>query len=278
VNICRTVEELRALRSTSHEPVGLVPTMGALHAGHESLIERCVRECAASIVSVYVNPWQFGPSEDFASYPRALQDDAALLERLGVDVLFAPTESAMNAADAQVWVEPGPLAVHLEGERRPGHFRGVATVVAKLFNLVQPQRAYFGRKDAQQLAVLERMVEDLAIPVEVVPCDTVREHDGLALSSRNRYLKPEDRQNAPKLAAALRSIAQSAIRGDEFAASMRAAEAQLRPLRRDYLAVVDPREFAPLESFRPHMELLAVGAAFCGTTRLIDNVAIPAAK
>jgi pantoate--beta-alanine ligase len=273
VKICKTIRELRTARAALASPVGLVPTMGALHAGHESLIARARADCRSSVVSVYVNPSQFAPGEDFTKYPRSFDGDAATLERLAVDVCFAPADDEMYPESQTVWVEPGPLASALEGERRPGHFRGVATVVLKLLNLVAPERAYFGRKDAQQLAVVEAMVRDLSVPVAIVACPTVREPDGLALSSRNRYLSAADRADAVRLHRALKSIARAgADGGTDVDAALREAAALLEPLRSDYLAVVDPREFLPLASFANNARLLAVGAALCGETRLIDNV------
>jgi len=256
-------------------PLGFVPTMGALHAGHSALIERARAECEAVAVSVFVNPLQFGPNEDFQSYPRSVDDDRELLESLDVALLFAPSVSEMYPQKLDVFVEPTMLARHLEGERRPGHFRGVATVVLKLLNLVAPQRAYFGEKDAQQLAVLRRMVDDLAVPVEVIACETVREPDGLALSSRNVYLGAAERRAAPNLHRALEKTREMLEAGEsEVSAVLEPARATLAPLREDYLAVVRPDEFRPLASVAPAATLIAVGAAFAGKTRLIDNVRV----
>jgi pantoate--beta-alanine ligase len=275
MEVAVTVRELGSVRARLNAPVGLVPTMGALHAGHASLIERARRECACVVVSTFVNPLQFGPSEDFNAYPRSLEEDRVLLESLNVDVMFAPSIAVMYPQKLDVFVEPTLLAQHLEGERRPGHFRGVATVVLKLFNLVAPHRAYFGEKDAQQLAVIQRMVADLNLPVEIVSCETVREPDGLALSSRNAYLTAAERRSAPHLHAALRLIADGlgAGRGD-VAALVAAARAALAPLREDYLAVVRPEEFRPLPDAPPATDLLVVGAAFAGRVRLIDNLKV----
>ena len=275
MEVAVTVRELGSVRARLNAPVGLVPTMGALHAGHASLIERARRECACVVVSTFVNPLQFGPSEDFNAYPRSLEEDRVLLESLNVDVMFAPSIAVMYPQKLDVFVEPTLLAQHLEGERRPGHFRGVATVVLKLFNLVAPHRAYFGEKDAQQLAVIQRMVADLNLPVEIVSCETVREPDGLALSSRNAYLTAAERRSAPHLHAALRLIADGlgAGRGD-VAALVAAARAALAPLREDYLAVVRPEEFRRLPDAPPATDLLVVGAAFAGRVRLIDNLKV----
>jgi pantoate--beta-alanine ligase len=273
VIICRTVAELRALRASLVSPLGLVPTMGALHAGHESLVERARAECASVVASIFVNPLQFGPKEDFADYPRTFDADCALLERHGVDVLFAPADSEMYPQGSQVTVDPGALALHLEGERRPDHFRGVATVVLKLFNIASPDRAYFGRKDAQQLAVVRRMTADLDLPVEVVACATVRASDGIALSSRNKYLNDAERRDAAGLSRALRMVVEAVEReGAELGAALRAGDAQLGSLRKDYLAVVDAAQFVPLETLPPNANLLVVGAAYCGAVRLIDNM------
>ena len=249
--------------------------MGALHAGHESLVSRARTECATVVVSVYVNPLQFGPSEDFAAYPRALEADAVALEKHRVDVLFAPSDEEIYPHGSLCTVEPGAIAQHLEGERRPGHFRGVATVVLKMFNLVRPDRAYFGQKDAQQLAVVRRMVADFDLPLDVVACPTVREADGLALSSRNRYLNERERHDAVGLSRALR-FAVDALRGGatNIGAVLRAAAAELGALEMDYLAVVDPQDFVPLDALSPQSDLLAVGAALCGATRLIDNMEV----
>ena len=249
--------------------------MGALHAGHASLIARARAECASVVASLYVNPLQFGPSEDLARYPRPFDADAAMLERLGTDVLFAPSDDVMYPPGAQTTVDPGLIAAHLEGERRPGHFRGVATVVLKLFNLVAPQRAYFGQKDAQQLAVVRQMTADFDLPVQIVGCPIVREDDGLALSSRNAYLSSQERRDAVKLSIALQSIAQALVDGQSDIPRLIAdATALLAPLRSDYIAVVDPRSFEPLVTAPALSDLLVAGAAYCGATRLIDNVGV----
>lgn len=273
MRICRTAAELRASRRALEGPVAFVPTMGALHAGHESLVARARADAASVVVSIFVNPLQFGPGEDLASYPRTFDDDAALLERLGCDALFAPSADEMYPAGPQTRVLPGAVAAHLEGESRPGHFSGVATVVLKLFSLVVPDRAYFGEKDAQQLAVVRQMVRDLDLPVEVVACAIVREKDGLALSSRNRRLSDAERRDAIGLSRALRFIVETLERGaTDLGAVIRGASAELGALRKDYLAVVEPSAFVPLESVPRGADLLAVGAAYCGATRLIDNM------
>jgi pantoate--beta-alanine ligase len=273
MRICRSVAELRAVRSSLSAPVALVPTMGALHAGHESLFEKAREGNATVLASIFVNPLQFGPGEDLAQYPLTPEADIALLERMSCDVLFVPTVDEMYPAGSQTRVQPGEVAAHLEGESRPGHFAGVATVVLKLFSLVAPDRAYFGEKDAQQLAVVRRMVRDFDLPVDIVGCPTVRESDGLAISSRNRRLSDAERRDAVGLSRALRLIVEALERGaTDIGAVLRAAAAELGALKQDYLAVVDPSDFVPLDAVRSHADLLAVGAAYCGTTRLIDNM------
>ena len=273
MRVCRTLAELRAARRDMSSPVGLVPTMGALHFGHESLVARARAECASVIASIFVNPLQFGPAEDLSTYPRTPDDDRALLERNGVDTLFAPSSDQMYPDGAQTRVVPGAVGERLEGEFRPGHFAGVATVVLKLFELTEPDRAYFGEKDAQQLAVVRRMVVDFDVPVDVVACATVRERDGLAVSSRNRYLSESERRDAVGLSRALKFIVEALERGaTELPAVLRGGRAELGALRADYLAVVDPRDFVPLEVAPRAADLLAVGAAYCGSTRLIDNM------
>lgn len=273
MRICRTAAELRAARSSLTSPVALVPTMGALHAGHESLLKRARDESATVVASIFVNPLQFGSTDDLARYPRTPEDDAALLERMSCDVLFAPAVDEMYPPGSQARVDPGDLATHLEGASRPGHFAGVATVVLKLFSLASPDRAYFGEKDAQQLAVVRRMVRDFDLPIDIVACPTVRESDGLAISSRNRRLSDTERRDAVGLSRALRFIVEALERGaTDIGAVLRAAAAELGELKKDYLAVVDPADFIPLDAAPRHGDLLAVGAAYCGTTRLIDNM------
>lgn len=247
--------------------------MGALHAGHEALVDRAREECDSVVASIFVNPLQFGPAEDFTKYPRPFEEDAAVLERRNVDVLYAPEVAELYPAGFYTSIDPGPIAAHLEGECRPGHFRGVATIVLKLFNITAPDRAYFGQKDAQQLAVVRQMVADFDLPVAVVACPTVRERDGLALSSRNRYLSDAERRDAAGLPRALTFIVEALERGaTDLGAVLRGAGVELGPLQPDYLAVVDPAAFVPLESVRAGADLLAVGAARCGATRLIDNM------
>lgn len=257
----------------SRVDVGFVPTMGALHAGHLSLIERARAESQNVVVSIFVNPLQFGPSEDLASYPRSHEADLEMCENAGVDVVFVPSVTEMYSEDRATGVSVGRITTVLEGAARPGHFDGVATVVAKLFNIVRPTRAYFGQKDAQQVAVIRRMVEDLSIPVEVVTCPTVREPDGLALSSRNVYLDDEQRQRAVALHRALRegqheleSTQEPSAAEEKMWLSLSEAEGVLP----EYAAAVDPDEFGPPRGPRV---LLAV-AARVGSARLIDNLLV----
>jgi pantoate--beta-alanine ligase len=257
------------------ETVGFVATMGALHDGHRSLVARAREECGLVAVSIFINPLQFGPEEDLAAYPRDRDADVALLERSGADVVFLPTAEEMYPSGRpEVTVEPGPLGERLEGASRPGHFRGVCTVVAKLFGLVGPSRAYFGEKDAQQLAVVRRMVRDLDLPVEIVGCPSVREQDGLAVSSRNANLSPEERAAAPCLYEALARAAWLVEGGELDAGALRAEMAKRighEPLARlDYVAVVDEQTFEEVGRLRGPSRALV--AARIGSTRLIDNV------
>lgn len=258
--------------------IGFVPTMGFLHEGHLSLI-RVARNAGASfvVVSIFVNPLQFGPNEDFERYPRDEARDTAQLEREHVDVLFLPDVSAMYPPDRTTRVEVTGVAEPLEGERRPGHFNGVATVVLKLFNIVQPDLAVFGRKDAQQCAVIDRVVRDLDVPVRLVFAETIREQDGLALSSRNSYLSSEQRKLAPALHRALRAGEEALKHGvDQIEAIeklMHTMAAETDGVRVDYLVVIDPLTFRAPVDF--HRDILLAGAVHLGKTRLIDNIRVP---
>ena len=257
--------------------VGFVPTMGALHDGHRSLLTRAREEADLVAMSIFVNPLQFGPAEDLASYPRDLDADLASAEKEGVDVVFAPGADEMYPGGRpEVTVDPGPVGTVLEGASRPGHLRGVCTVVAKLLGLVGPCRAYFGEKDAQQLAVVRRMVTDLDLPVEVVGCPTIREPDGLAVSSRNARLRPAEREAAGCLFLALSEAAELARRGERNGAILVAAMAReigATPLARlDYAAVVDDETFADVDVLQPGRPTRALVAATFGDTRLIDNL------
>jgi pantoate--beta-alanine ligase len=270
--------DLVASRRGTGRRVGFVPTMGALHDGHASLM-RVAREAVTDgpvVVSIFVNPLQFGPQEDLSRYPRTLEADLALCAREGVDVVFAPAvDEVYPGGEPQVTVEPGSLATILEGASRPGHFRGVLTVVAKLFGLVQPDVAVFGEKDYQQLALIRRMVTDLCLPVEIVGAETMREGDGLAMSSRNRYLDPEQRLTATALSRTLLA-AQAAARYGEQAA-LAAARATLREspgVDLDYFVITDP-DLAALPAEPPAGTAgRALIAARVGTTRLIDNLPV----
>jgi len=282
----RTVAALREqVAKWRGSTIGLVPTMGSLHEGHLSLIRRCRQECDHTVVSIFVNPLQFGPNEDWERYPRDEEGDRALCEAAGVDVVFAPDLQEMGADPAsardRTWVDPPPsLLQTLCAPHRPGHFRGVATIVVQLLNLVQPQRAYFGQKDAQQLAIIQRLVQDLKIPTAIVPCPTVREADGLAYSSRNRYLSAEERQVAAGLYRALRRGYEHWQAGDSSAEGiLAAARAELEhtpELRLQYLELVDPQTLQPLPAVKDK-GLLAI-AAYVGQTRLIDNLLLAREK
>ena len=262
-----------AARRTRGE-VGLVPTMGALHAGHASLIERARRECATVAVSIFVNPLQFDRPEDLTRYPRPLDADLALCDGLGVDLVFAPEPDVIYPQPPQCTVAVGRMADHLCGAFRPGHFAGVATVVVKLLNIVQPDVAYFGEKDAQQLAIVRRIVADLNLPVAIASVETVREADGLALSSRNRQLTSEERRLAPALYQALRAVRAAVEGGTTDAAAVLARAAATIPehgsLRLEYLELVDPASFQPVRHITG--PLVAAGALWVGGTRLIDNL------
>src|SRR5687767_13929316 len=254
--------------------IGLVPTMGALHAGHARLIEYARRDCERVVVSVFVNPLQFDRKEDLDRYPRMLQADLDMCGRLGVDIVFAPTAAEMYPREPSCVVEVGRVADHLCGKFRPGHFRGVATVVMNLFQIVQPDLAYFGEKDAHQLAVIRHLVRDLNVPVRIEGVPTVREADGLALSSRNQRLARDERKLAPCLYQALCEASRQISTGArEAEAVKRAAGARIPKddrLRLEYLEVVDPENVQPVE--RIDGPVLVAGALWVGSTRLIDNV------
>lgn len=272
-----TFPQLRQARQNLPAPVGLVPTMGYLHEGHLSLVRAARRECAAVVVSIFVNPTQFGPQEDLDRYPRDLPRDLALLQAEGVDLVWTPTAEVMYPTGYQTWVTVEQIAAPLEGAMRPGHFRGVATVVAKLFNAVQPDRAYFGQKDAQQALVIRRMVADLNFPLEVVVCPTVREADGLAMSSRNVYLNPQERQAAPVLYRAL-TAAQAAYQAGERDAE-RLRQVMRAVLSCEPLAHVQYVSCAKLDDLQEWQgevtgKALLSLAVLIGSTRLIDNLVV----
>jgi pantoate--beta-alanine ligase len=264
-------ERLDAARSESRR-LGFVPTMGALHEGHASLIRRARGECGHVVVSIFVNPLQFDRPDDLARYPRSLERDAAVCERLGVDTIFAPVLEEMYPRPQVCTVDVGPLADHLCGRFRPGHFRGVATVVLKLFQMVGPDIAYFGDKDAQQLAIVRRVVSDFSVPVVIVGVATVREADGLALSSRNARLSPEERAVAPRLYRLLQEVRrriESGVR-DAADATGQAVAAVPGAGRLEYLDVVDPETMHPVATVAG--PVIVAGALWVGSTRLIDNV------
>jgi pantoate--beta-alanine ligase len=268
------IPDLRTARNTLPEPVGFVPTMGYLHAGHLSLVRHAKEECASVVVSVFVNPTQFGPSEDLSKYPRDLERDLSLLEPLAPDLVWTPTPEVMYPSGYQTWVEVEGLTTPLEGSVRPGHFRGVTTVVAKLFNVVQPQKAYFGQKDAQQAAVIRRMTKDLDFPIAIIVCPTVREADGLAMSSRNSYLSPQERKAATVLSLAL-SLAKTAYdTGERDAETLRQLMAntiQAEPLAKmQYASCADYDTLEELDTVQG--KVLLSMAVYIGKTRLIDNL------
>jgi pantoate--beta-alanine ligase len=270
------VPELRAAIAAlrrAGKRIGLVPTMGALHEGHLSLVRASKSECDATVVSIYVNPSQFGPNEDFSKYPRTLEADLELLASCGTELVFTPQNADMYPMGFASWVEIGAVAEPLEGQCRPGHFRGVATVVLKLFNLVQADVAYFGQKDYQQAAVIRRMVADLNVPIEVRICPIVREPDGLAMSSRNRYLSPAARRRALALWRSLTRAGELVAAGERDAkkivAEMRQIILTADDARIDYVAVVDPETLQHVESVGD--SALALLAVKIENTRLIDN-------
>ncbi len=272
MQVLRTIPDVRAVRAQAQGSLGLVPTMGYLHAGHMALV-RAARDANDHCwATVFVNSLQFGQNEDFNTYPRDLPRDLALFEEAGVDVVFVPEAETMYTADFSTYVDVEKLTDRLEGAARPGHFRGVTTVVCKLLNIVQPHRVYLGRKDAQQLRVIRRMVRDLNIPTTIVPVETVREPDGLALSSRNVYLKPDERQAASVLYQALQAAQQRFAAGERNAETLRAAMhavlAQEPLVSVDYVSIADDESLKELTTIeRPALASLA---ARIGTTRLID--------
>jgi pantoate--beta-alanine ligase len=277
VQVARTIAELRAARQVAPGPVGFVPTMGYLHRGHISLVDAARAECATVVASIFVNPTQFGPGEDFARYPRSEAQDLEMLEAAGVDAVLLPAVEEMYPPNDTTRVHVDGLTDVLEGARRPGHFVGVATVVSKLFHAVQPDRAYFGRKDAQQLAVIQRMVRDLLMPIEVVGCPIIRETDGLACSSRNVYLTPEQRQQATALSAGLRAATAAFEDGVRDPDTLRAAVRRCidaQPLASiDYVSLADASTLRELYQPIEDPVLLSLAVAF-GSTHLLDNITL----
>ena len=279
MKLVHTVEKVRHLvleAKAACDAVGLVPTMGALHEGHLTLIKKALEECSFVVVSVFVNPTQFGPSEDFDKYPRTLQADAVACQSAGVDVVFAPSAEEMYPDGYNSWVEVGGITADLEGALRPIHFRGVATVCTKLFGIVNPDIAFFGQKDYQQLTVIKKMVKDLNFPLEIRRVDTVREADGLAMSSRNRYLSSEERASALVLSKSLfaaKDAYESGVRDSESickrALEVLASEPAFAP---DYFVIRDAETLATVDKIEKPIVALVAGKL--GTVRLIDNVVL----
>ncbi|HUX87805.1 MAG TPA: pantoate--beta-alanine ligase [Chloroflexota bacterium] len=271
--IISSIEELRRARAVLTTPIGLVPTMGFLHRGHLALVQAARAQNPSVAATIFVNPAQFGPNEDFASYPRDLDRDLRLLEEAGTDLVFTPSVDEIYPPGFSTYVDVGPISERLEGKSRPGHFRGVATVVTKLFNLVQPQRAYFGQKDGQQCVVVKKLVGDLGLPIEVVVVPTVREPDGLALSSRNVYLTPVERIAARVLSSSLLSARAAYQAGERSGAALRRlvlSQIEREPLAKlDFVSVADTFTLEDVDHLtRPVMVSLAVRI---GRARLIDN-------
>lgn len=278
MEIIHTIEDVKQAVRQAHKAdkiIGLIPTMGALHAGHGSLIETAARECDYVVVSIFVNPAQFGPGEDLDKYPRTLAADCQYCEKRGADLIFAPSADQMYPTEQLTWVDVQKLTQSLCGAKRPGHFRGVTTVCTKLFNIVHPDIAYFGQKDAQQSIVIQRMVRDLNMPLEIRVCPIVREPDGLAMSSRNRYLSLEERKRAQCLYRALQTCAKEAVAGNHDVNSlielMKAVIEQDQG-RIDYTSIMDIGTLEPLG--RINQKALVAVAVHIGNTRLIDNIII----
>jgi pantoate--beta-alanine ligase len=274
MKIARTLQELHAARESFGQSFSLVPTMGALHEGHLALVAAARADGGPVAASIFVNPLQFGPAEDFSRYPRTEAADLAKLSAAGCDLVWLPDVGIMYPADGASTITVAGPAARWEGAVRPGHFAGVATVVAKLFGQVRPARAYFGEKDWQQIQVIERMVADLVLPVRIMPVPTVREADGLALSSRNRFLTPDERARAPALHEALRQAASAIAAGGEVPDILARALTQLTTagLAPDYFALVNARSLEPLQALKTPARLLT--AAKLGAIRLLDNVGV----
>jgi len=278
MKIIHTINELRQCvqqKRKQNVRIGLVPTMGALHAGHGSLIKAAVKECDYVIVTIFVNPTQFGPGEDFEKYPRTLQSDAAFCQQLGADIIFAPSAEEMYPVEQLTWVNVEKLTSGLCGVSRPGHFRGVTTVCTKLFNIARADIAYFGQKDAQQAIVIQRMVRDLNMTLEICVCPIIREEDGLAMSSRNKYLSPDERKRAICLHEAL-SYCRTQITGGQTRTELLIEGMKQILLSNqgeiDYVSIVDPQTLDPLEKIET--QALVLLAVYIGKTRLIDNLLI----
>ena len=277
MRVISAISSFREVRSAVIDPVGFVPTMGYLHEGHLMLVRRARAENAVTVASIFVNPAQFGPKEDYARYPRDPERDLSLLEKEGTDLVFMPSAEEMYPPGCSTRVDVDGVTEMLEGASRPGHFRGVATVVAKLFNIVEPTRAYFGQKDAQQLVVIKKMVSDLNMNLEVVAVPTVREPDGLAMSSRNIYLDAEERRAALVLWKSLSLARDLYSRGERETGILRTVMAELvnkEPMARiDYISVADPENL--VELMEVNQAALISMAVYIGKTRLIDNTLLP---
>jgi len=276
MKIYRHIHEMQSASRfirNNNQRLGFVPTMGALHEGHLSLVRAAKEQCDVVAVSIFVNPTQFGPNEDFTKYPRTFEHDCELLEKEGVDLIFAPASEEMYPQESVAWVTVESLSDKLCGRSRPGHFRGVTTIVSKLFHIVEPDAAFFGQKDAAQLAIIRRMTKDLNFPVEIVGCPIVREADGLAMSSRNTYLSPDERKRALALYSCLLEIKKQFGNGEAGCAKLIAVGKEVLlqepSIRLDYLEIVDADTLNSLQSITGNA--LAAVAAFVGTTRLIDN-------
>ncbi len=276
-NISELRESLSSARKAG-KTIGFVPTMGALHEGHLSLVRASKEECDLTIVSIFVNPTQFGPTEDFSKYPRTMVEDTLLLETVGVDILFLPTPSEIYPENASTSVDVGEIGTIFEGEIRPAHFAGVSTVVASLFNITQPDIAYLGQKDLQQVAVLKKMTRDLHFPIKISVCSIIRDPDGLAMSSRNRYLSAEDRDESLLLSKTLNHVKvciQSGIGlSDCILSGKKFFVEHSKTAKLDYLAIVSPETFQIPHSFNESKTVGVIIAAKVGTTRLIDNILV----
>ena len=279
MRVVETCAEMMAACREAARPLGLAPTMGALHEGHLSLTRQARADNVTMAASIFVNPTQFGPNEDFARYPRSLERDLELLEAEGTDLVFVPPPDEVYPEGFDTWIEPGAVAEGMEGAARPGHFRGVATVVAKLFTITRPDRAYFGQKDGQQVAVIRKMNHDLNLGVEIVTMPTIREPDGLALSSRNAYLTPEQREAAPAVYRALCAAEDVWRRGERNAGRIRRATINILERETmldavDYVSIVDAETMGPFETVPDGRPVMVATAVRLGSVRLIDNLSI----
>ena len=281
MKLAETIESVRTLvkaAKSEGKKVGFVPTMGALHVGHVSLMEAAAKECGFVVVSIFVNPTQFGPGEDFQKYPRPIARDIEICKKAGVDVVFNPTPEVMYGTESLTWVTVDKLTAPLCGQFRPGHFRGVTTVCAKLFNIILPDVAYFGQKDAQQAIVIKRMAAELNMPLEIVVCPTVREKDGLAVSSRNKYLSKQERKEAAKIYKSLQKCREMVGAGvtdsNEIIAQMRSILQQIKDGRIEYVSIVDAETLENVDKITGRV--LAAVAVKLGPARLIDNILMEA--